>query len=451
MRCAAQGVTVDFQQLLKRHGVGRRVEVADVGHQKTQRVADAAVRIDHPRQDFVVDVEVTRVIGGGHPQTQNFGAHFVCDLLRGNGVAQAFAHLATLTIGGKTVGQQAFVGRTVVQSATQQQRAVEPASVLVVAFQVQVGFGAALVKGRAVIGVFVAAAQDVLEGRTRVKPNLQNVSALGVVRCVVTWLVEDALYRLTAPCFNAALLHDVRGLIQNFHGAWMQLTAVFVQEKRHRHAPRTLARNAPVGTVGDHVAQTRFAVLRVEVGVVDGVQRQFTQRFVRLVGDESARGFFGGAVKTIHANEPLCGGAVDDRRFVSPAMRVAVGDGLRGHQAIGVLQGLQNDRHGFPDVQTAKQRKVVGIAAVALHWVQDVGVLHAMRHAGVEVIDAVGRGAVDDAGAVVGGGVIGEVHGRGALVGRIDMRQGMVELDQIELLTLGGGDDLALQFPSRQA
>ena len=62
------------------------------------------------------------------------------------------------------MGQQAFVGRAVVQGAAQQQRAVEPAPVLVVAFQIQIGLGAVGVERRAVVRVFVAAAQHVLEG-----------------------------------------------------------------------------------------------------------------------------------------------------------------------------------------------------------------------------------------------------------------------------------------------
>ena len=100
-------------------------------------------------------------------------------------------------------------------------------------------------------------------------------------------------------------------------------------------------------------------------------------------------------------------------------MRVAVGDAMRGHQAVGVFQRFQNDGHRFPNVLASEQGKVGGISAVALHRVQDVGVLHAMRHAGVEVIHTVSGGAVHDAGAVVGGGVVGQVHRCDTLVASV--------------------------------
>ena len=138
---ARQRDFVDLQQIVKRHGVFGGVKVADVGEQKLQRVANASVGVYHAGQDFVVDIQVARVVGAGHPQAHDFGAHFVAHLLRRDGVAQALAHLAALAVSGKAVGQQAFVGRAVVQGAAQQQRAVEPAAVLVVAFEVQVSFG----------------------------------------------------------------------------------------------------------------------------------------------------------------------------------------------------------------------------------------------------------------------------------------------------------------------
>ena len=195
-----------------------------------------------------------------------------------DGVAQALAHLAALAVGGKAVGQQAFVGRAVVQSAAQQQRAVEPAAVLVVTFQIQISFWALVVMRCTVVRIFVATAQHVLEGRARVKPNFQDVGALGVAGCVVAGLVEDVFHRHAAPCFDAAFFNDVGRLVHDGHGAWVQLAAVFVQEERHGHTPAALARDAPVGAVGNHVAQTCTAVFWVEVGFVNRVQREFAQR-----------------------------------------------------------------------------------------------------------------------------------------------------------------------------
>ena len=54
--------------------------------------------------------------------------------------------------------------------------------------------------------------------------------------------------------------------------------------------------------------------------------------------------------------------------------------------------------------------------------------LHAVRDAGLEVVDAVGRRRVDDAGAVLGGDVVGQVDRRQAVVARVDVVQRMVEV-----------------------
>ena len=146
--------------------------------------------------------------------------------------------------------------------------------------------------------------------------------------------------------------------------------------------------------------------------MLNGVQRQLAQGLGRFVAGEHTR-------TLVHADEPLRCGAVDDRRFVPPAMWITVGDAMRGHQSVGVFQRFQNDGHRFPNVLAGKQGEVVGINTVALNGVQDVGVSHAVRHAGVEVIHTVSGGAVHDAGAVIGGGVVGQVHGCYTLVARV--------------------------------
>ena len=132
--------------------------------------------------------------------------------------------------------------------------------------------------------------------------------------------------------------------------------------------------------------QARLAVFGVKAGVFDGVERDLAQCLGGLVA-----GFGEYAFTLVHADEPLRGGAVDHRRLVAPAVRVAVGDVLGGHQAAGAAQCFDDDGHGLPDVLAAKQRKVDLIRSVALHGVQDVVQRHAVRAAGVEILQAVGR------------------------------------------------------------
>eukprot|EP01038_Epipyxis_sp_PR26KG_P015887 gene15887-21541_t len=104
--------------------------------------------------------------------------------------------------------------------------------------------------------------------------------------------------------------------------ARMRLAAVHVQQKGQGHTPAALARDAPVGPVGDHVAQACTAVLGVEPGRVDGLERGLTQGLGGLVDGEQAVAF-------VHPHEPLGRRAVDHWRLVAPAVRVAVLEGGR--------------------------------------------------------------------------------------------------------------------------
>ena len=272
---------------------------------------------------------------------------------------------------------------------------------LVVAFQVKICLGSIGVERGAGIGVLVAAAQHMPEGGTGVKPDFQNVGALGVQGCIRC--AQDLLRRHTAPGFDAALFDDVCRLVQDGHGIGVQFARVLVQKEGHRHAPTALARDAPVGPVGDHVAQACLAVFGVEPGHFDGIERELTQGFRGLVLGEHP-------VTCVHANKPLGGGTVDDRRLVAPAMGVAVDNWAGGHQVARLLQGGQDHRAGLPDVHATKQRQVLRVLPVALHRVQNVVVAHAVGHATVEVIHAIGRRRVHDAGAVTVTNVVGQVQ-----------------------------------------
>ena len=157
--CARQGVLVDLQHVLVWDAVGGGVEIAGVGQQEAQRVADAAVGIHHAGQDLVVDAQVARVVGRSHPQTDDFGAHLVRYVLRRHGVADGLGHLLALAVHGEAVGQQTLVRGAAEDGRSQQQRRVEPAAVLVMAFQVQIGFGALVV-----VHIGVGAAHHMPEG-----------------------------------------------------------------------------------------------------------------------------------------------------------------------------------------------------------------------------------------------------------------------------------------------
>src|SRR5450759_4737963 len=60
-------IAVDLQPLFERQRVRLGVEVGGIGEQETQRVADAAVALDHALQDLVGDRQFARIVGCGHP------------------------------------------------------------------------------------------------------------------------------------------------------------------------------------------------------------------------------------------------------------------------------------------------------------------------------------------------------------------------------------------------
>ncbi len=149
----------------------------------------------------------------------------------------------------------------------------------------------------------------------------------------------------------------------------MQLAGFLVDEKRHRHTPLALARQCPVGTVGDHAMQARLAPAREERGI-----------FNRLQGG-SAQAWMAVLRQVVHAGEPLRSGAVDDRRFMAPAMHVAVIEHHQLEQRTDFFQ-LAADRLGsFPDSHAGKERQPGRELAIAHDRADDVVVFHAMRFA----------------------------------------------------------------------
>ena len=310
---------------------------------------------------------------------------------------------------------------------------------LIVTFQVQIGFRALVV-----VHVVVRAAHHMPESAARVEPDLQNVGALGVL--LGFFSAQDFFGGHAAPGLDAALLDHVGRLVDDLHGARVQCTRVHMQEEGDGHAPRALARDAPVGTTGDHGAQAVLTVFRVEAGLLDGFQRDLAQSLFGLLGGIGEHAF-----AFIHADEPLRCSAVDDGRLVAPAMGVAVLQAGGVHQAVGDLQRIQNDGHSLPDVLTTEHGQIGCVHAVALLGVQDVLVVHAIVDTAVEVIHAVGRGRVHDTGTVVSRGVVGQVHGRDAVKTLVHMGQRVLEGHVVKRLALSGGDYGAFQLPAGKA
>ena len=246
--------------------------------------------------------------------------------------------------------------------------------------------------------VLVRAAQHGLVGGAGVEPDVQRVAVLLVRRRRRRPAARAGRASCQASMPFASISLATCSSSSGVRGC--SCAGFLVQEEGHRHAPLALARQGPVRTVGDHAVQARLAPVREELGLVDAGQRGLAQgRAAVFRGD-------------VHAGEPLAGGAVDDRGLVAPAVHVAVVEHLQFEQGAGFGQRGADRLGGFPDRHAAEQRQGAGEAAVAHHRLQDLVVLHAVRLAGLEVFQAVGRRRVDDAGAAVGGDVVGQVDRR---------------------------------------
>ena len=130
---------------------------------------------------------------------------------------------------------------------------------------------------------------------------------------------------------------------------------------------------------------------------------------------------------------------------MTPAVHVAVFDPGVAEQVARFSDLLHDLRIRLPDVHAAEERQRRIVLPVAHHRGEDLVVLHAVAPAGDEVLDAVRRGAVDDARALLERHVLAEINGRQAIVER------MAETDPLELRSLAGGERPAGELVAREA
>ena len=113
------------------------VVVREHAEHPAQRVAELAVGLGRALQDRRPEADVARIVGGGHPQAQDVGAGGLHQLLRRERVALGLRHLLlALLVEDEAVGQHHVERRPPARAAGLQQRGLEPAAMLVGAFQV---------------------------------------------------------------------------------------------------------------------------------------------------------------------------------------------------------------------------------------------------------------------------------------------------------------------------
>ncbi len=115
-----------------------------------------------------------------------------------------------------------------------------------------------------------------------------------------------------------------------------------------------------------------------------------------------------------------------------------------GEQAAHFAQLVDDDRVGLPHIHATEERQRPGEHPVAHHRVDDLVGRHAIAVSGDEVIHAVGRRAVHDAGAGIESDVLRQIDRRCPIVKR------MAEFDAFESRTSTGSQGSALQAVAGQ-
>ena len=403
-----EGVGVELVEGTLGDGVLRRLEVVEVRQQVADRVADLAVALRDPLDHVVGDPHVLAVVDHDGPHPQDLGPVRVDELLRVDVVAEALRDLLPLGVDGEAVGDDRVVGRAAPRRDADQQRRVEPAAVLVGALEVDVGRP----------GQVLPLAERRRVGGARVEPHVEDVRLL-VERGAAALRAGEArgqeVLRLAGvPRVGRLLLEDGSHVAREV-GAEEDLAAALAVERRDRHAPQPLARDAPVGAGRDHVVDALLAPARHPARLRDGLDGLLAES--RLPG--------------VEGDEPLEGGAEDDRVLAAPAHGVRVGV-LAGREQVPALAHELDDLR--VRVEDLLPGEVLDLGQEAAALVDGAVDLEAVAEAREVVVPAVAGRGVDDARAGVERDVVGED------ARRVPVDPGVAEADLLELLPLHLGE-----------
>ena len=133
-----QRPAVQFFHILISYTVGLRIEIIKIPQKVAKRISDLSVYIAHGFHNLIGKADVSLIIDGRNPQTHHVSAILINNVLGRDYVSYRFGHLPSLSVHGKTMGQNSLIRRAAIDCHTGQKRAVEPAAVLVGTFQIQI-------------------------------------------------------------------------------------------------------------------------------------------------------------------------------------------------------------------------------------------------------------------------------------------------------------------------
>ena len=250
--------------------------------------------------------------------------------------------------------------------------------------------------------------------RARIEPDVENVHHLRP-RLVGAAAQEPFARALGKPCIGALGFEGFEDA--GVDGLVLQHIAVSIRKDSDWHAPGALARQHPVGALGDHGAQPRLSGFRHEARGVYRCERARAQR--RRI-----------AQFLVHVDKPLRRVAEDDRLLRAPRMRVLVLQAPAGEQRVALDQFVDHRLVGIALLAVIiddASRPALAIRSEAWRiFCVVAGVVHRERqarvdaalfqfgdsiHPRIEVLAAMAWRGVHEAGAGVVGDVVSGEHG----------------------------------------
>ena len=113
--------------------------MGEIAEQKAQRVPQAAIRIHIRLDDIGTDAQILRIVRTHGPEAQDFRARLLDHLLRHDDIAERLRHLAAVLVIDEAMGQDFVERGAAARAACFQKRGLEPAAMLVGAFQIERG------------------------------------------------------------------------------------------------------------------------------------------------------------------------------------------------------------------------------------------------------------------------------------------------------------------------
>lgn len=367
---------VEFGEILVGDAVLLNVKIADVAEHEAEGVADLAIGIRHLLDDAIADGNVAAIVGRRYPQTQDVGTVLTDDVLWIDAIAFGLAHLVALFVNEEAVGQEALVWCLAVDSHRRAEGRVEPASMLVAAFEVEVCWPEVLRGG----------AEHAFVARARVKPHVHDVGFLAEMMAATFWALvafrHEFFGALGKPAVGAVFAHV---LLNAGDGGVIEdgFAAILAVENWDWHTPDALTRNAPVATVADHVIEAILAPFWRELDVVFDL----------------VEGFFAEAVD---GGKPLVSGTEQGWCAAAPAMWVLVLEEAQLEEGAGFVEVFADGLVGIVGAKAGKWPGFFGENAIIIQWRKDWQLVALPDHI---VIDTMARRGMNAASTGIEGDV----------------------------------------------